>query len=113
MFPTFLISLFSQDPQVIHYGVIYLKIVSLANVAVGTILTISAVFQGTGKTYPTLVCAIADNLLFVTAVFTLPAFFNWGISSVWWIKLLTGIMEMVFCSAWLKYYLDKMPSASS
>jgi len=113
MFPTFLISLFSQDPQVIHYGVIYLKIVSLANVAVGTILTVSAVFQGTGKTYPTLVCAIADNLLFVTAVFTLPAFFNWGISSVWWIKLLTGIMEMVFCSAWLKYYLDKMPSASS
>ena len=41
MFPTFLINLFSQDPQVIHYGVIYLKIVSLANVAVDTILTVS------------------------------------------------------------------------
>jgi len=110
MFPEFLIRLFSQDPQVVHYGVIYLKIVSLANVAVGTILTVSAVFQGIGKTYPTLVCAIADNLLFVIAVFTLPVFFNWGISSVWWIKLLTGLMEMVFCSIWLKYFIDKTPS---
>lgn len=113
MFPTSLIQFFSQDPQVIHYGVIYLKIISLANVAVGTILTVSAVFQGIGKTYPTLVCALTDNLLFAIAVFTLPVFFNWGVSSVWWIKLFTAVMEMVLCSVWLKYYFNKMPPLSS
>ncbi|MCK5347880.1 MAG: hypothetical protein KAJ25_00735, partial [Desulfobacula sp.] len=79
----------------------------------GTILTVSAVFQGIGKTYPTLVCALADNLLFVIAVFTLPAFFNWGVSSVWWIKLVTAVLETVLCSVSLKYYFNKMPPLSS
>ena len=108
MFPTFLIHLFSQDPQVTYYGVIYLKIISLANMAVGTILAVSAVFQGMGKTYPTLVCALADNLLFAIAVFTLPIYFNWGISSVWWIKLITAVLEMAFCSVWRRYYIKRM-----
>ncbi|MCP4021645.1 MAG: MATE family efflux transporter [Desulfobacteraceae bacterium] len=108
MFPSALIHLFSQDPNVIHYGVLYLKIVSLSNLIVGTILVVSAAFQGIGKTYPTLVCALADNLLFALAIFTLPAFFGWGISSVWWLKLSTGAMEMVLCAFWLKFQMEKM-----
>ncbi|MBU2454398.1 MAG: MATE family efflux transporter, partial [Proteobacteria bacterium] len=95
MFPGFLIHIFSQDPQVTHYGVMYLKIISLANGVVGTILTVSAVFQGIGKTTPTLICALADNVLFVVFVLTLPAYFNWGVSSVWWIKLLTAVTEVL------------------
>lgn len=105
LFPDFFIHLFSHDPQVTHYGVIYLKIISLANVMVGTILTVSAVFQGLGKTYSTLVCAIADNLLFAVIVLTLPVYFNWNISAVWWIKLFTTTLEMTFCAAWLNHYI--------
>jgi len=107
LFPVFLIQIFSHDPQVIHYGVIYLKIISLANVMVGTLLTVSAVFQGIGKTYPTLVCAIVDNLLFAVIVLTLPVYFNWNVSSVWWIKLIATTFEMIFCAAWLNYYIKK------
>ncbi len=108
MFPGFFIQFFSKDPQVIHYGILYLKIISLANVAVGTVLTVSAVFQGLGKTYPTLVCALVDNILFASIVFTLPIYFGWGISSVWWIKLMTAMMEMSLCAAWLRYYFSRM-----
>lgn len=111
MFPGFFIHIFSQDPQVTHYGVMYLKIISLANVAVGTILTVSAVFQGIGKTYPTMVCALSDNLLFAVTVFTLPVYFNWGISSVWWIKLITAIIEVGVCSVWLKYQIKRLPQS--
>ncbi|MCP4673592.1 MAG: MATE family efflux transporter [Desulfobacula sp.] len=107
LFPGFFINLFSHDPQVTHYGVIYLRVISLANVMVGTILTVSAVFQGLGKTFPTLVCAVADNVIFAIIVLTLPGYFGWGISAVWWIKLSTAALETIFCAAWLNYYLKK------
>ncbi len=108
MFPGFLIHIFTQDATAVYYGVMYLKIVSLANAAVGTILVVSAVFQGIGKTYPTLIGALIDNAFFVIAVFTLPAIFNWGISSVWWIKLSTALIEMLICAAWLKYQVREL-----
>ncbi len=107
LFPDFFINLFSKDPVVTHYGVLYLKIISLANIAVGTILTVSSVFQGLGKTYPTLVCALADNFFFASIVFTLPVYFGWGVSSVWWVKLITALLEMFICFVWLNRYLKR------
>ena len=112
IFSAFLIHLFSKDVQVAHFGIIYLKIVSLSNLIVGTILTVSAMFQGIGKTYPTLVCAVADNFIFAAAVLTLPILMGWGISSVWWIKLTAGALEMVFSSIWLLYTIKKISRIS-
>jgi len=89
---------------------IYLTIMSLGNVTVGTIMTVSSVFQGLGKTYPTLMAAIFDNVLFASLVFTLPGTFGWGIQAVWWIKLLTAIIEMVIVSAWLRRDLQQFRS---
>jgi len=102
LFPQFFIHIFSKDPGVTHFGIIYLKISSLANIIVGTILTISAVFQGIGKTYPSLVGALVDVILFLSIVFTLPAYFGWGISSLWWIKLITAALEMGLCIFWVR-----------
>jgi putative MATE family efflux protein len=108
--PAFLIGIFSNDPAVLRYGIIYLTIMSLGNVTVGTIMTVSSVFQGLGKTYPTLMAAIFDNVLFASLVFTLPGPFGWGIQAVWWIKLLTAIIEMVIVSAWLRRDLQQFRS---
>jgi Na+-driven multidrug efflux pump len=79
----------------------------LGTVVVGTIMSVSAVFQGIGKTYPTLLAALLDNGLFAAMVFTLPDIFGWGINAVWWIKLATGILEMCFCALWLKWELRR------
>jgi putative MATE family efflux protein len=108
--PAFLIGIFSNDPGVLRYGIIYLTIMSLGNVTVGTIMTVSSVFQGLGKTYPALMAAIFDNVLFASLVFTLPGLFGWGIQAVWWIKLLTAIIEMVIVSAWLRRDLQQFRS---
>jgi putative MATE family efflux protein len=102
VFPTFLIGVFSHDQGVIQYGVIYLTIMSLGTVLVGTIMTVSAVFQGLGKTYPTLLAALLDNALFAGLVFTLPGSLGWGIQAVWWIKLATAVIETLFVAAWLR-----------
>ncbi|MCP4630333.1 MAG: MATE family efflux transporter [bacterium] len=105
--PEHLIEIFSNDPDVIRYGVIYLKIFSLGFVMVGTIMVFNAVFQGLGKTYPSLIGAVVDNALFAGLVFTLPVYFSWGIQSIWWIKLTTAIIEMAVVAVWLKGELQR------
>ncbi len=113
LLPSFFIHLFSQEPDVVFYGVAYLKIISLSNLTVGAILTMSAVFQGIGKTYPTLVSAVLDNILFATAIFTLPIWFDWGITSVWWIKFVTALFEMILLCFWLTYRLKHLEKGHS
>ena len=68
----------------------------------------TSAFQGLGKTYPCLIGAALDNVLFAGLVLTLPAFFGWGIQSVWWIKLATAIAEMVVVAAWLRWELQRV-----
>ena len=106
-FPAFLMGIFNDDPQVIAYGTTYLTVMGLGTVVVGTIMSVSAVFQGIGKTYPTLLAAPLDSGLFAAMVFTLPGIFGWGIEAGWWIKLATGIIEMVFCALWLRWELKR------
>ncbi len=111
LFPEDLISIFSNDPDVIHYGVIYLSIFSLGYAAVGTIMVAASAFQGLGKTYPCLIGAALDNVLFAGLVLTLPVFFGWGIQSVWWIKLATAAVETAVVAVWLKRELANVRSS--
>jgi putative MATE family efflux protein len=110
-FPEYLIGIFSNDPAVTRFGVIYLKIFSLGFVMVGTIMIASAVFQGLGKTYPSLVGAALDNVLFAGLVFTLPVYFSWGIQSIWWIKVTTAAIETVVIALWVKAELQRVRSS--
>jgi putative MATE family efflux protein len=110
LFPQTLISIFSKNLAVIQFGVIYLQIFAIGFVVVGTIMVVSAAFQGLGKTYPSLVGAVVDNALFAGLVFTLPVYFSWGIESVWWIKLATAAAETVVVAFWLKHELSKVRS---
>ena len=106
-FPAYIIGIFSNDPDVIRFGVSYLSVFSLGFIIVGAIMVISAVFQGLGKTYPSLIGAVVDNALFAGLVFTLPVYFSWGIQSIWWIKLTTAIIETAVVAVWLKGVLKR------
>ena len=109
--PQPIIGIFSRNSEVIGYGVTYLRIFAIGFAMVGTIMVVSATFQGLGKTYPSLVGAVVDNALFAALVFTLPVYFNWGIQSVWWIKLATAAAETAVVAAWLKNELAKVRSS--
>ena len=106
-FSDYIIGIFSNDPDVIRFGVSYLRVFSLGFIMVGAIMVFSAVFQGLGKTYPSLIGAVVDNALFAGLVFTLPVYFSWGIQSIWWIKLTTAIIEAVVVAVWLKGELQR------
>jgi Na+-driven multidrug efflux pump len=113
LFSENLFRIFSDDMNVIRSGVVYLSIFSLGNVMVGTIMIAAAVFQGLGKTYPSLAGAVLDNALFAALVFTLPSFFGWGIQSVWWIKLATAAVETMAVAIWLKLELMRVQTKLS
>jgi len=110
LYPQALISIFSNNSEVLHFGVAYLRIFAIGFVMVGTIMVASSAFQGLGKTYPSLVGAVVDNALFAGLVFTLPVYFSWGIQSVWWIKLATAAAETMVVAVWLKRELTKARS---
>jgi Na+-driven multidrug efflux pump len=107
IYPAQLVGIFSTDPDVIRFGVIYLNVFSLGFVMVGTIMVISAAFQGLGKTYPSLAGAALDAALFAGLVFTLPAYYDWEISSIFWIKVATVVVETAVIAVWLKSELKR------
>ena len=111
LLPKILIGIFSQNADVIYYGVVYLRIFSLGFVMVGTIMVVSSAFQGLGKTYPSLIGAVVDNALFAGLVFTLPVYFGWGIQSIWWIKVATAAVETAVVAIWLKRELANVRSS--
>jgi len=111
LFPQILIGIFSNNSDVIHFGVIYLRIFSIGFVMVGTIMVASSAFQGLGKTYPSLIGAVVDNALFAGLVFTLPVYFSWGIQAIWWIKLATAAAETAVVAVWLKHELTNVRSS--
>jgi putative MATE family efflux protein len=106
--PASLMGIFSNDRQVIQYGVIYLSITALGNIVVGTIMTVSAVFQGLGKTYPTLIGAVIDNAVFIVLVLYALRVLGWGIEAVWWMKVFSASLEMVINSLWLRWDLRRV-----
>jgi MATE family, multidrug efflux pump len=116
LFPAELISIFSRDPEVIRYGATYISVISIGNVVMGTIMTVAAVFQGLGKTYPKLVGAAVDNAVFAALVLTLPGIYGWGIQAVWWLKLVSLAAELLLICLWLRremqFIRGSMPSAT-
>ena len=99
--PSALIGIFTSDPEVMAYGREYLTVLSLGNVLVGTIMALSSVFLGLGKTVPTLVASAVDVGLFALLGFTLPHAMGWGILSLWWLKLSTASVETGLIAFWL------------
>jgi putative MATE family efflux protein len=108
LLPGQLVGFFTKDLEVLAYGREYLTIFALSNVFVGMIMVMGAAFQGLGKTYPSLVGAIADNAIYAALVFSLPVIFSWGIVSIWWIKVAATVLETVLVAVWLRRDLGRV-----
>src|SRR5205085_9912404 len=82
-----IVGVFSRDPAVIAVGVEYLRVVSWAFIATGTIFVASSTFQAMGNTMPSLIASAARIILVgvpVVALSRLPTFqLHW----VWYISV--------------------------
>jgi Na+-driven multidrug efflux pump len=92
--PAALVSIFSDDPQVVLVGVEYLRIVSWNFIASGLIFVTSSMFQALGNTIPSLIASISRIVIIaIPALFlsTLPGFeLYW----IWYLSVIAIVIQL-------------------
>jgi putative MATE family efflux protein len=95
LFPRFWISIFNKHPDVLSYGMSYLRIVSLTYAFIGLGIVISSAFQGAGKGYPSLMLTIIRLFVLNIPLALIFAFvLKLGIEGVWF-----GVMSAIILSS--------------
>jgi Na+-driven multidrug efflux pump len=85
--PQSMISVFSQDPEVVSVGTMFLRIISYAFVATGFMFTCSGMFQAIGNTWPAMWSGVTRLLVFAAPAvwlsmqpgFSLEQIFHWSV----------------------------------
>ena len=94
-FPYVLLRIFTSDPEVIRYGILYMKIVAFAQVPLAITMVLAGSLRGAGDTGFIMFATIAGMWLVrlpVTAL--LATVFKAGISLVWSVMILDWLVRM-------------------
>jgi putative MATE family efflux protein len=94
-FPYVLLRLFTSDPEVIRYGILYMKIVAFAQVPLAVTMVLGGSLRGAGDTGFIMFATIAGMWL-VRLPFTalLATMFNAPINYVWSVMIFDWLMRM-------------------
>jgi Na+-driven multidrug efflux pump len=94
-FPYVLLRLFTSDPEVIRYGILYMKIVAFAQVPLAVTMVLGGSLRGAGDTGFIMFATIAGMWL-VRLPFTalLAVVFNAPINYVWSVMIFDWLMRM-------------------
>lgn len=93
--PAGLIRFFSHDPQVVAFGVEYLRIISWNFVAFGLAFVCSSVFQGIGNTVPPLAASSLRVVLFAVPAYWLSRQPGFGIREVWYLSVASVTLQAI------------------
>src|SRR5512139_1596077 len=94
-FPYLLLRVFTSDPEVIRYGILYMKIVAFAQVPLAITMVLAGSLRGAGDTGFIMFATIAGMWLIripVTAL--LATMFNASIRTVWSVMILDWLVRM-------------------
>ena len=84
---------FSQDPEVVAQGALYLHIISWNFVATGIVYSCSALFQGVGNTWPSLISTGSRILTFIVPALWMATWPNFQIQDVWYLSVVTVTLQ--------------------
>jgi putative MATE family efflux protein len=84
---------FTQDPQTIAIGALFLRMISLNLVAQGLIFVCSSMFQGLGNTKPALLSSAARLVSYSLPLIWLSAMPGFRIEYVWYLSIATTTMQ--------------------
>jgi len=103
LFPRTLFSIFSNDPQLIEYGVGFLRYMSPAYLFVSVAIVIASAFQGAGFANPALVMTSIRLFIFAVPLALLFAFvFGFGLIGVWIGAALSTLLTTIISVVWFK-----------
>jgi putative MATE family efflux protein len=105
--PEWLLGGFTQDPETIATGVLFLRMVSLNLVAQGVIFVCSSMFQGLGNTRPVLVSSGVRLVTYGLPLIWLSGRADFRIEHVWYLSIATTTLQAVLTLWLLRRELSK------
>lgn len=96
----FLVSIFTQNPQVINYGLQFMQIVSLYLVFIGITMSLTGVFRGAGDTLPPMFAGLFKLALLIALAILFSQNLGMGITGVWWAILISYSIETIIIIIW-------------
>ncbi|MGM0603607.1 MAG: MATE family efflux transporter [Bacillota bacterium] len=103
VFPEQIISVFNNNPEVVEYGVDFLKIVGLSFGFLGIRIVIGGSFRGAGNTVAAMILAMIALWGFrVPLAKLLSDYFNMGTTGIWWGMFLSNFLSAVIGIFWFK-----------
>ncbi len=100
IFPRSVISLFSNDSELIDKGINILRIVIIFLPFIGIQMLGGGLFQAIGKAAPALILTISRQVLFlIPAAFLLPLLF--GLNGVWLAVPVADFLSIVITAGWV------------
>jgi putative MATE family efflux protein len=91
--PEWLVHVFTQDERVVEQGTLFLRIVSWNFVATGIIFSCSALFQGLGNTWPSLLSTGSRLVTFVLPAAWMSTWPHFRIEDVWYLSVATVALQ--------------------
>jgi putative MATE family efflux protein len=105
--PEWLLGGFTNDPETIATGVLFLRMISLNLVAQGVIFVCSSMFQGLGNTRPVLLSSGARLITYALPLIWLSGRPDFRIEQVWYLSIATTTLQAVLCLWLLRLELRK------
>jgi putative MATE family efflux protein len=102
-FPAFFVSLFNKQPEVIKFGTLYLRIVSLSYIFAGIGISINGGFLGAGDAVPALIMTLLRVIFLAIPLALILAFvLGWGLVGVWWAISLSAVVASITSLLWFR-----------
>ena len=98
--PEFLLGGFTEDAETIAIGALFLRMVSLNNVAQGVNFVCSSMFQGLGNTRPVLLSSSARLVTYALPLIWLSAMPGFRVEHAWYLSIATTTLQALL-SLWL------------
>ena len=105
--PEWLLGGFTNDPETIATGVLFLRMISLNLVAQGVIFVCSSMFQGLGNTRPVLLSSGARLITYALPLIWLSGRPELRIEQVWYLSIATTALQAALCFWLLRLELRK------
>jgi len=107
LIPEQLIGLLNDDPQVIHHGAEYLRIVGYFELFLSWELVLEGAYNGIGSTRPYMWVRVPLTLARVPLSWLMAITWGMGIEGVWWAISLTTLLKGVVLVAVYRYQIRK------
>lgn len=102
VFPKYIASVFTDDPEVLAIAVDYLIILGISQFAMAIEIVLEGSFSGAGDTIPPMLVMIPGSLARIPLAYYLCFDLGWGINGVWWTLTITTLVKSMILLYWFR-----------